>query len=319
MSRSIVDNIGNLARETAAEVAWAQWSALSSVAVDLQHRRPWSTIDPEALVLVSLAMRSHERRLTDVVFGMARSGTRLLSVQRMSTLADTYSEEAQEGYREFAWTAAEAGDHRWAPHADPPAQERQPVRVKRLGTLRLMDSPSLMLRLRTGLGVGIKADVLAFLLGVHGAPVPLKGIAIATGYTTRGIRKAAEELAVGGFVRQTDETPVAFSADHRAWSGVLGLDEARSGGRAGMPPWRYWSLVFGFLAAVDAWATEARNSSWSDYVASSRARDLVQDHAPRLKIARIELPDPRNATGAAYLDDFARAVAKFPAWCRKNL
>jgi hypothetical protein len=319
MSGSIVGKIGAVARETVAEVAWAQWSALTSTAVDLQGRRPWSTIDPEALVLASLAVREHERRLADVVFGMARSGTRLLSVQRMSALVETYSSRAQAGFHEFAWAAAEAGDPRWAPHAEKPAQDGQPVRPKRLGSLRLMEAPALMLRLRAGLGLGIKADVLAYLLGVHGALVPLKGIALATGYTQRGIRKAAEELALGGFIQQADESPLAYSADHRAWAAVLELNEARPGGRAGVPPWRYWSLVFGFMVAVDEWAATAQAAEWSDYVASSRARDLVQDHGPRMKQARIDLPDPRQATGAAYLEDFSRALARLPAWCRKNL
>lgn len=319
MSASIVHKIAAQVRETAADTAWAQWSALTAAAVDARARRPWSTVDPEALVLASLAVRRHERRLNDIVFGIARSGTRLLSVQRMSTLVETYSTLAQEGFHEFAWAAAEAGDQRWAPHAERPAPEAQPVRPKRVGSLRLLDGPGLMLRLRTGLGVGVRADVLAYLLGMHGAAVPLKGIALATGYTARGIRRAAEEMAVGGFVQQTNDSPVAFSADHRAWAGVLDLNEARSGGRAGVPPWRYWSLVYGFMVAVDQWAANAEADGWSDYVASSRARDLVEDHAPRLKLARIDLPDPALATGAAYLEDFARAVGRLPAWCQKNL
>ena len=319
MSASIVHKIATQVRETAADTAWAQWSVLTSAAVDARARHPWSTVDPEALVLVSLAIRRHERRLNDIVMGIARSGTRLLSVQRMSTVVETYSATAQKGFHEFSWAAAEAGDQRWAPHAERPAPEEQPVRPKRVGPLRLMDGPGLMLRLRTGLGVGIRADVLAYLLGMHGAAVPLKVIALATGYTARGIRKAAEEMAVGGFVQQTDDSPVAFSADHRAWASVLGLNESRSGSRAGVPPWRYWSLVYGFMVAVDEWGASAEGANWSDYVASSRARDLVQDHAPRLKLARIDLPDPALATGAAYLEDFARAVARLPAWCQKNL
>jgi hypothetical protein len=319
MSARIVHKIAAQVRETAADTAWAQWSALTSSAVDARARRPWSVVDPEALVLVSLAVRRPERRQSDIVFGIARSGTRLLSVQRMSTLVETYSTHAQEGFHAFAWAAAEAGDQRWAPHAERLAPEAQPVRPKRVGALRLMEGPGLMLRLRTGLGVGVRADVLAYLLGMHGASVPLKTIALTTGYTARGIRKAAEEMAVGGFVQQTDESPVAFSADHRAWAAVLGLNEGKTGGRPGVPPWRYWALVFGFMVAVDEWAASAEEAGWSDYVASSRARDLVEDHAPRLKLARIDLPNPREATGAAYLEDFARAVARLPAWCQKNL
>lgn len=319
MSSSIVRSIAAQAREAAAETAWAQWSALTAAAVDTRARRPVSTVDPEALVLASLVSSGHERRLHDVVFGIARSGTRLLSVQRMSTLADTYSAAALDGFRTFAWAAAEAGDQRWAPHAEAPSGEGQPHRPKRVGALRLMEGPGLMLRLRTGLGVGVRADVLTYLLGMHGSPVPLKQIALATGYTARGIRKAAEEMAVGGFLQGVDESPVAYAADHRAWAAVLGLNESRARAKPGVPPWRYWSLVYGFLIAVDEWGANASQGGWSDYVASSRARDLVQDHSPRLRLARIDLPDPAEATGAAYLDDFARAVARLSAWCHKNL
>jgi hypothetical protein len=319
MSRSIVRSIRLQVRETAAEVAWAQWSALTAVAAPTEHH-PRAMVDPEALVLLSVAFQEHERRLADLVYGLARAGTRLLSVQRMTAITDTYSGRAQDGLRQFAAAAAEAGDHRWHPHAERAADNAPPVRSKSIGTLRLNNGPSLVLRLRAGLGVGLKADVLALLLGLHGASAPLKVMALATGYTTRGLRKAAEEMAVAGFVQQSAETPAAFSADHRAWAEVLHLNRAtRPAARAGVPAWRYWSLVFAFLTVVEEWACRAEEGKWSDYVASSRVRDLVQDHAPRLRVAGILLPDPREATGAAYLDDFAAAIDRLAAWCRKSL
>jgi hypothetical protein len=318
MSRSIVRSIRREVRETAVDVAWAQWGALTAAAASTDRAR--AMVDPEALVLLSLAFREHERRLADLVAGLARTGTRLLSVQRMGAIVDAYSTRAQEGLREFSWAAAEAGDHRWASHAEAPSADAAPARIKALGKLRVMNGPGLMLRLRGGLGVGVKADLLAFLLGLHGAPATLKVMALATGYTSRGLRKAAEEMAVAGFIQQAEETPISFAADHRAWAAVLRLNEtARPGGRADIPRWRYWSLVFAFLTAVDEWAAAAEQDAWSDYVASSRARDMVQDHAPRLRLAGINLPDPREATGAAYLEDFAKSVERLSAWCRKSL
>lgn len=319
MWRSNVRRIAQEIREAAVEVAWAQWSSLT-VAAAASRRSAHAIVDPEALVLLSVAFREHERRLTDLVFALARTGTRMLSVQRMGAIADAYSARAQDGLREFAWAAAGAGDHRWAPHADPPPDDAPPVRKKTLGTIRVLNGPGLMLRLRGGLGVGVKADLLAFLLGLHGAPAPLKVMALGTGYTARGLRKAAEEMAVAGFIQQCEDTPVSFAADHRAWAAVLRLNEAsRPGGRAGVPPWRHWSLVFAFMTAVDEWAAAAQENAWSEYVASSRARDLAQDHGPRLRLAGVLLPDPREPTGAAYLDDFGKAVERLSAWCRKNV
>jgi hypothetical protein len=318
MSRSIVPSIRRQVRETAADLAWAQWSALTGAAVAEHPVR--AMIDPEALILLSVAFQDHERRLRDLVYGLARAGTRLLSVQRMTAIATTYSAREQDGLRHFAWDAAEAGDHRWRPHAGRPPENELGARAKSIGSLRLDVGPGLVLRLRAGLGVGVKADVLALLLGLHGAPVPLKVMALATGYTARGLRKAAEEMAVAGFVKQGAGTPVTFAADHRAWAGVLQSEgRVRSSSRGGVPAWRHWSLVFAFLTAVEEWASRAEEGEWTEYVASSRARDLVQEHAPRLQVAGIVLPDPREATGAAYLDDFAAAIHRLATWCRKSL
>lgn len=319
MPDAIVAAIAARAREIATEMARAQWGVLTGATAGPVERRPLSIVDPEALVLLSLAFRPYDRRVAEMVAGAARTGARLLGVDRMAALAPSFSGASQEGFREFAWMAAEAGDGRWGPHAERPPDDRPGVRRRRVGPLRVVDAPALMVRLRAGLGVGGKADVLTFLLGVHGAGVPLKGIALATGYTTRELRKAVEEMGEAGLVRTLDRSPLEFCVDHRAWASVLGLNQARPGGRAGVPPWRWWSMVFAFLAAVDEWAVQAEEDKWSAYVASSRARDLVQDHAPHLHVAGIELPDPRQSTGAAYLEDFAGAVHRLGTWCRRRL
>ena len=49
-------------------VAWAQWSALTTMAVPAGPRAR-AMVDPEALVLLSLAVRGRERRLDDLVLG----------------------------------------------------------------------------------------------------------------------------------------------------------------------------------------------------------------------------------------------------------
>ena len=66
MSNSITANAGEVARQTAVETAWAQWAALTSAAVPMKLQRAHSIVDPEALVLISLAMQDTERRLSDL-------------------------------------------------------------------------------------------------------------------------------------------------------------------------------------------------------------------------------------------------------------
>ena len=75
MSGEILKETGSLARQAAVRVAWAQWSSLGAPTADASSAT--SIIDPEALVLVSLAMLDEERRLADMLAWWARVGSRL--------------------------------------------------------------------------------------------------------------------------------------------------------------------------------------------------------------------------------------------------
>jgi hypothetical protein len=316
MAAGLVRSIGERARRTGVEVAWAQWSALTSAAAPREGRRPRAMVDPEALVLLSLGLRDRERRLDDLVFGLARRNSALLSVQRITSLAETFPQSVREGLGEFA---AEAGDRRWRAHAGPAPDHRPPSPTKAFGAVRLTQGPALLLRLRAGFGVGAKADLLAFLLGLRGAPAPVSLMAAATAYSGRAMRTAAEEMAQAGFIERLDTAPVSYAADHTAWASVLRLFRLSASRTPEVPPWRYWSVVFAFLADVDAWARDAEEHGWSPYVASSRARDLAADHARHLRVTGLRLPDPSAAGGAAYLEDLAAEMDQVHAWCIKNL
>ncbi|HEX2208631.1 MAG TPA: hypothetical protein VHG93_13175 [Longimicrobium sp.] len=316
MAGGLVRSIGERARRTGAELAWAQWSALTSSAGPEPGRRPKAMVDPEALVLVSLALRESDARLDDLVFGLARRGTALLSVQRMTSLAETFPLATREALGEFA---AEAGDRRWRAHAGPAPEDRPPPRNPSFGALRLTSAPALLLRLRAGFGVGAKADLLAFLLGLRGASASVSLMAAATAYSGRAVRTAAEEMALAGFIERLDTAPVTYEADHTAWASVLRLFRLTAQRTPEVPPWRYWSVVFAFVAEIDCWAREAEEQGWSDYVASSRARDLVQDHARSVHLAGVRLPDPAVPGGAGFLEDLAAGMDRVHAWCIKHL
>lgn len=316
MAAGLVRSIGERARGTGVEVAWAQWSALTSVAAPSGVKRPKSIVDPEALVLLSLALRGRDERLDDLVFAWARRSSALLSVQRMTSLAETFPLATRDALGEFA---AEAGDRRWRAHAGPAPEERAPVRASPLGPVRLTAGPSLPLRLRAGFGVGAKADLLAFLLGLRGASASVSLMAAATAYSGRAMRTAAEEMALAGFIERMDTAPVTYVADHTAWAAVLRLFRLNAQRTPEVPQWRYWSVVFAFLAEVDCWAREADEEGWSAYQASSRARDLVADHARAVQLAGLKLPDPQAAGGAAFLEDVAAEMDRVHAWCMKHL
>lgn len=316
MPNSAIRRIRDQALRTGSDVARAQWGAIASIAVPAGPRAK-AMVDPEALVLLSLALR--EPRLDSLLAGWARGAAPLLSVQRIHTLAEVFPPGVREGLAGFAREAADAGDRRWRAHAADAAPGERATRRRAPIAPRLPEAPALMLRLRAAFGVGSKADLLAFLLSLRGAEAPVSAIAGAAAYSPRALRSSAEELVAAGFVKRVEGSPLVYCADHRAWSTLLHL--RNPGGARGpeVPAWRYWAAVFAFLAEVLAWAAEAEAEEWSAYVASSRARDLVQDHTAPLRAARLRLPDPHEPGGAAFLEDLERGLAHVHAWCLEHL
>lgn len=318
----MTSSIGTLAAETAVDVAWAQWGALTAAAVPVEQPRVRSIVDPEALILLSLAVRDRERRLNDLLAGWAKAGSSLVSIQRLKTLAKAYPESVREQVPDFARFAADAGDRRWRSHAAETGATIGPTpRQKDIGTLRLTEGPALMLRLRAGIGVGAKADLLTFLLGLQGAATDLKRMALATGYTDRAMRTAAEEMSLARFIHHVEGPPSEYRADAEAWGGVLELHQANTRHRDNLdaPRWHFWSVAFSFLTGVIDWQDRASREGWSDYVASSRARDLMEVHRRRLQNTGVSVTDGRDARGAAYLDSFRDVVEQVSAWAHRSL
>ncbi len=319
MSGATARRVGRQAAEAATGAAWAQWISLGAAVSSNRTPAFRAVVDPEALVLVSLAMSETERRLWDILGGWAHEGVHLLSVQRMQTLAPRFPEETRGRLRDFARLAVEAGDRRWGSLARNAAGASAAPRGKPFGRLRLVPGTALMLRLRAGLGVGSKADVLTYLLADGGAPRSVKDAVFATGYTDRAVRTALEEMARAGFVAQSAGRPATYAADPVPWSSLLGLavrgtQEDRT--VVAIPRWRAWSSVYAFLVAASEWAREAEVQAWSEYVAGSRARTLVEQHAAPLRLAGFGAAVPARTTDAAW---FAALVEDLAGWIEAGL
>lgn len=285
-------------RESAAQAAWIQWSAIFTVAASRRPAR--SIVDPEALLLVSLALRDHEPRLWSAAVMWAQFGARLLSVQRTKNLAVLFPSNTREGLGEFALLAVkDGGDLRWRSLALQRAA-RAGVRGRpKEGAPRIEGEAALILRLRLGLGVGIKPDVLAYLLGHAGGAVPVVLIAKATSYYGRAVRRALEELAAADFVETRPTAPISYRADTRKWAGLLAINGSNP------PAWRAWAQVYAFIAALDQWSRALPTGS--RFVLASEARDLVNAHGRALDPV-IRLPQLDKYRGEAYLEPFLEAL-----------
>jgi hypothetical protein len=259
-------------RAAAIEAAWTQWGAIGFGAAAKRPAR--AIVDPEALVLVTLAFDELERRLGRAMGMWLGVGSRLLSVGRLTNLQRDYPTTLAVKVQAFAAGAHAEGDARWSRLAGRTTARRSRRTGTESVTPDLRQPSTVMLRLRLAMGVGIKADALAFLIGCLGAGSTIREIAAATGYYERAVRRAMEDLAAARLATMMATSPVRYQVRWRDWAQLLGVDENTA------PAWRSWHQLYAIVVAVDGWARRAEGSSWTPYVMGSRLRDTFDGIAP---------------------------------------
>lgn len=305
--------IAETLRAAALTVLWRQWRAVGGQTATRGTAQ--AIVDPEALLLLSLAMTDNEPRLGDVLHDWTLLNADLLSVQRFKNLAAAYPRATA---KRLAWLArlvtVEVKDLRWrslyadervnlaAAGSDPElrANKRRAVRVR-------PNAPAtLAFRLRLGFGVGAKADVLTLLIGTAGDGASVREIAGATGYTVAAVRRSAEDMAAAGLLQVTAEQPVRFRADAGAWGNVLGVGREP-------PPWRNWKARFAFVADFLAWERVAQAKPLSAYVLGVKGRELLERHKHAFDGDRVVVWSEHTAVpdGAVFVDEAVRKLAKW--------
>jgi len=315
MSRETVAKAAEELRRSAIDVAWRQWCAVGSLASIAGEAGASALVDPEALILFSLALRDDERRLWDVLTWWAGTGVGLLSVQRIKKLAREYPPAVQGRLAEFAWYAVQSGDKRWQSLSGTGAAESrgpEPRRDKWFGEgPELIEPAALLLRLRAGFGVGAKADLLGFLLGVDGAWCSIRLISAGTYYTARALSTAAEDMARARLVHASGNKPVEFRVNPKPWSDLLELPR--------LSPWRYWQPLYAFLMNTLAWVDSDGFQGGTDYLVSSKARDLVIAHRAAFTRNGIDVPRPEDFKGESYLTAFAGTLRMTGRWLARSV
>ena len=263
------------------------------------NRRPaHAIVDPEALLLVSLVLGEH---VSQGSWSRPDVGAFLkvppLSVQRVKNLLPLFPSRVPSLLGEFARQAiGDGGDLRWRSVAGRATKSAARHR-DRQGTPVLEGGPPLMLRLRLGMGVGIKPDVVAYLIAMAGGRAPVQLIARSTAYHGRAVRRALEELAAAGFVEPRPTAPISYRADALTWAKLLAFDPNEP------PPWRSWATVYAFVAALDDWSRAL--PAESDFVLASEAREIMFKHGEALDGA-VRLPRMDHYRGEAFLEPFVQ-------------
>jgi hypothetical protein len=315
-ARANLEPIAERLRRSVLDVLWQQWHALGAQAAG--KGRAHAIVDPEALVMMSLVLMHEERRLGDLVQSWTARNSDLLSVQRVKNLAADYPEIARQRLAWFARIAVAQGkDMRWrslsvhGPAADRTALKSLRANKNRAIRVRASDPAALVLRLRLGFGVGVKADVLGYLLGIAGEWASIRDISTATSYTVAGIRRAMEDMAAARFIHSTAGPPAAYRADPETWSRALDLAK-------GLPHWRNWHQRFAFVAAFLAWLRAGRGLPLSVYAAGVRGRELMEQHRSAFAPDVVEVWSEHTPV-SDWLEFVENAVSALVRWMPENV
>jgi hypothetical protein len=289
-------------RSAAVSLCWRQWRALGASLSRAATEPAHSVVDLEALILMSLALLPDERRLGDAVAWWAGTASRLVSVQRMRTIARRGPPGADTQVELFAAAACEAGDRRWlrlkARGSTLPKRGVKGPELPRLG-----EPAALMPRLRAAFGVGAKADVLLFLLTAPRPDASARDLATALGYTPRAVRDAAEDMTLSGLLDASGERPRRYAVQRQPWADLL-LDGAS------FPQWKPWSAICELVTHLLAWAAASEATKASAYLKASTGRDAIETHSKRLELVH-GAPRPPRTTDLATLGEFCDGMASW--------
>jgi DNA-binding transcriptional ArsR family regulator len=308
------------------DFAWGEWAQMGVLA-SAPHRSPWAE-DPEALILFTLEVARDDARLFDELLDWLLRNEPLISVRRLRTFArDSKDRRLLDAV--LGWVDAHRprarlrGSRQPRPPGAParlfaddgfPIREPDPAFMA-AGLLRPSVLPSrkaqapdlgapinFAFRLRQLLGVGARGEVARVLLTAESSRVGPAEVTASAGYARRNVMEALASLQQAGVVSTARVgAERRYSVDRRAWAGLLGLD------RDELPEARDWPQLLSALARVRRWLRDVDGEELSAYMLGSRARDLLDEIAPPLSHAGVQVAQ-RAGSDTAW-DDLEKTVS----------
>lgn len=334
MSTSLT-NLASSLEENLCDFLWREWSTLGITGTSPAETR-W-IIDPEVLLLLTSEMARHEARLFDEVLDWMRINSRWINTQRLRTLHAKYGIGDARVLSAVArimikhdppakWRKLSEGSPRKGELAEPLFRHgyrallstvenpdpdfaafgliRPIIASRSLSQLVAMKQPcALTFRLRALFGLGMRADILCYLL-THDVAHP-SGVAQALGYSQKRVQDTLIEMASSGlvFVRPSGRMKI-YWLDHDQW------DQFLTSKKTPFPAWVNWPLLARGLTTLwrGIWAIAPDQTD--DYVISSKMRTTMRQAQDDLYASGIEfrLENDRDHKAENYLPVFIATI-----------
>lgn len=164
---------------------------------------------------------------------------------------------------------------------------------------------NLAFQLRRLFGPGSRSEVMRMLLTFADGPLDAARISEEAGFAKRNVSDTLADLSASRVVKaRWSGNERIFLAYRDKWATLLEVGPSAKY----MPVFVPWVHLFPASLEILAWLEKEAGTMDSDYLISSRARDLIKRVTPNLEIAGLTLPPSRPLPGAAYLPAFADTV-----------
>jgi hypothetical protein len=327
----LISELRERTRQGFLEFAWRQWAQVG-ISANVAGSDNWA-IDPEALILFTIAVARRDPRLFDEMLDWVAGNRRLLTMQRLRNLSGRFPVDAHLVGAVIAW-AGEPPPTNWPKNLGGTGQAPENVPVFSPDVLGFVGEPdpifaeygyirphaarsgksrepdvripaNFAFQLRHLFGPGGRSEVMRILLTSPDGPLDAARISDESGFAKRNISDTLAGLVASRTVKaRWSGNERHFTAYRDKWATLLGVDPAARY----MPSFVSWVHLLPAALEIITWLDNEAETKDSEYLISSRARSLMQHITRDLEIAGID-PTPKHPVhGTAYLPAFTEAV-----------
>jgi hypothetical protein len=328
----LLSELRERARQGFLDFAWRQWTQVG-VSANITGFDRWA-IDPEALVLFTIQVARRDPRLFDEMLDWLAHNRRLLSMQRLRNLTARFPVDPGLVGAVIAWLGEPIPSSQQLKMAQRRNQRPADVPVFSQDVLSFVGEPDpafarfgyirprvvlsrkshepdvripayFPFQLRHLFGPGSRSEVMRILLTFAEGPLDAARISDEAGFAKRNVSDTLVALTASRVVKaRWSGNERLYLAYRQKWAALLEAGPSADH----LPEFVSWVHLLPASLEILAWLEDEAESADSEYLISSRARDLMQRVAPDLEIAGLAPSPDRFLPGPAYLPAFGDTV-----------